>query len=187
MDAQQLLEDVTTRVREALAQAESRAKEIVAEAEEQAKRIRERAETEADERMAKVREALATLEGTFGGTAEVEPPPAPAPEPTPPVIPEPTPPPIPEPTPPVEPEPLPPEPEIEPPAPPQPNREPPQISTGANGGAARSGDGTAARIVATKMALDGESREAIAARLAEDYDLEQADSMLDDVLARAKR
>lgn len=199
MDAQQMLEDVTGRVREALAHAESRAKEIVseaekrarglvAEAEAEAKRIRERAEAEADERMGKVREALATLEGAFGGRAEVEPPPAPAPEPSPPVIPEPTPPSIPEPTPPVEPEPLPPEPEIEPPAPPQPDREPPRLSTEANGGAAtRSSDDTAARIVATKMALDGESRQAIAARLAEDYDLEHADSLLDDVLARAKR
>jgi outer membrane biosynthesis protein TonB len=192
MDAEKLVQDV----RDALAQAETRAKQIVADAEErartlvaeaqaEAKRIRESAEAEADERLAKVREALSGLEGTLGGGArgEVEPPPAPAPEPTPPTpTPEPTPPPIPEPSPPAEPEPLPPEPEIEPPAPPQPGREPPSMSE--NGA---KGDEIGARIVATKMALDGASREEIAAHLAEHYEVAEPEKLLDFAMERAKR
>lgn len=187
MDGEKLLEDVTSRVREALTQAETRAKEIVAEAEAEARRIRERAETEAEQRLGQVRQALAGLEGVVGTAkpeAEVEPGPVPVPEPTPPAIPEPTPPVEPEPTPPAEPEPLPPEPEIEPPAPPAPDREPPAM---VNGSGSRSDDKTAARIVATKMALDGKSREEIGSHLSAAYDLADPDKLLDDVLARAKR
>ena len=200
MDADRLVQDLTGRVREALSQAEAQAKQIIgdaeerarrliAEAEAEAKRIRERAEGDADERLAKVREVLASLEGALGGKAEVEPHPPPMPEPQPPPVPEPSPPTEPEPQPPAEPEPLPPEPEIVPPAPPQPERQPPAAAlSGTNGGASgRSTDKTAARIVATKMALDGASREEIAAHLSEHYELEHADALLDDVLARAKR
>ena len=112
------------------------------------------------------------------------------PEPTPDPVPEPTPPPIPEPTPPAEPEPMPPEPEIEPPAPAQPDREAPEAApaAAANGAAGeRSTDKTAARIVATKMAIDGSSREEIAGHLAEHYDVDGTETLLDDVMARAKR
>ena len=77
MDPEKLVEDLTGRVREALAQAEERAKQIVAEAEEraksliadaeaEAKSIRARAEVEADERLAKVRDALSSIEGALG-------------------------------------------------------------------------------------------------------------------------
>jgi outer membrane biosynthesis protein TonB len=199
MDAEKLLEDVTAGVREAFSQAEDRARRIVGEAEERArklvadaeadaKRIRERAEAEADQRLAKVREALSGLEGALGGGApagEVEPPPAPTPEPMPPAIPEPTPPTEPEPQPPAEPEPLPPSPEIVPPAPPQPDREPPAAAP-LNGGAEK-GDEIGARIVATKMALDGASRDEIAAHLAEHYEVGDSGKLLDFVMARAKR
>ena len=199
MDAEKLLDEVTAKVRDAIATAEARAKEIVAEAEERAKKLiadaeaeakrsRERAEGEADERLAKVREALSGLEGALGSKAEVPPGPDPSPPvPTPPPTPEPTPPAEPEPTPPVEPEPLPPEPEIEPPPPAQPDREPPQISTANGSSHDRSADKTAARIVATKMALDGASRDEIASHLSANYDVDGADKLLDDVMARAKR
>jgi outer membrane biosynthesis protein TonB len=194
MDIEKLAQDLSGQVREALTQAEARAKEIVGEAEERARkliadaeaeaqRIRERAESEADERLAKVREAL---EGVLDGrqaTAEVDPQPPVVPEPTPPPIPEPTPPAEPEPQPPAEPEPLPPSPEIEPPAPPQPDRQPPAAL---NGGSER-GDEIGARIVATKMALDGSSREEIASHLAENYEVADQDALLDFVMARAKR
>lgn len=202
MDAEKLLSDVTGRVREALDSAESRAREIVSEAEERAqrlvadaeadaKRIRERAEEEAQQRLTQVREALVGLEGAISGgdpkepKDEVNPQPATVPEPTPPVEPEPMPPAEPEPMPPDEPEPMPPEPEIEPPAPAQPDREAPEATNGYSG--ERSHDSTAARIVAMKMALDGSTREEIAAHLDEHYDIEASAALLDDVMARAKR
>ena len=194
MDAEKLLDDVTGRVREALSQAESRAREIVSEAEQRAralvadaeadaKRIRERAEAEADDRLAKVREALNGLEGVFAGSArgEVEPQPPPVPDPTPPPVPEPQPPAEPEPQPPAEPEPLPPEPEIVPPAPAQPDRESPAL----NGGAEK-GDEIGARIVATKMALDGKTRDEIASHLAANYEVTDPEKLLDFAMQRAQ-
>jgi outer membrane biosynthesis protein TonB len=196
MDAEKLVQDLSGRVRDALAEADERAKRIVGEAEERARtliaeaeadarRIRERAEAEADQRLAKVREALSGLEGALGGSstsAEVDPQPPRVPEPTPPVEPEPTPPREPEPMPPAEPEPMPPEPEIEPPAPARPDREAPAA---VNGGAR--GDEIGARIVATKMALDGSPRAEIAAHLAANYEVADPEALLDFVMSRAKR
>ena len=183
MDTDRLVDEVSARIREALAEAERKAREMIAEAEREAEEIRKRAERDAQQRLAQVRQALAGLEGALGGEpgAEVPAPPEPEPSPGPAPVPEPSPPPVPEPAPPDEPEPMPPEPEIEPPAPEQPDRPEPA----ANGG--RSNDTTAARIVATKMALDGASRDEIAARLRQEYDLEDLDGLLDDVLARASR
>ena len=199
MDAEKLVQDLSERVRDALTQADERAREIVGEAEErarklvadaeaEAKRIRDRAEVEADERLAKVREALSGLEGALGAgaaKAEVDPRPPQVPEPTPQPMPEPTPPAEPEPMPPVEPEPSPPDPEIEPPAPVQPDRDSPQMTNG--GSSERSHDSTAARIVAMKMALDGVSRDEILSHIGENYEIEGAETLLDDVMARAKR
>ena len=185
MDSEKLMQDLTERVRGALAEAEERAKTIIAEAEADAKRIRERAEAEADQQLARVREALSGLEGALdrgAGTAEVEPQPPVVPEPSPPPTPDPTPPAEPEPQPPVEPEPLPPSPEIEPPAPPQPDREPPAMSQ--NGA---KGDEIGARIVATKMALDGSSRDEIATHLAAHYEVADPEKLLDFAMERAQR
>jgi len=201
MDAEKLVEDLAGRVRDALSDAESRAREIVdaaeqraqklvTDAEAEAQRIRERAEVEADERLTKVREALSGLEGALGDSgarepaSEVDPRPPSIPEPTPQPMPEPTPPAEPEPMPPAEPEPMPPSPEIEPPPPPQPDRQPP--TTEAANGAGR-GSAVGARIVATKMALDGSTREEIAAHLATNYDVENPEALLDAVMARAAR
>jgi hypothetical protein len=198
MDAQKLVDDLTGRVRAALDDAEERAREIVANAEDKARelianaeadaaRIRERAEGEAHERLAQVREALANLEGSFGRSpsSEIDPGPAEVPEPMPPVEPEPSPPTEPEPQPPAEPEPMPPDPEIEPPAPAAPDRESPQLTNGFSN--ERSHDATAARIVAMKMALDGASRDEIEAHLGENYEIDNSDVLLDDVMTRAKR
>ena len=55
-----------------------------------------------------------------------------------------------------------------------------------DGNGERSGDKSAARLVAMKMALDGSSREEIEEHLAENYDVEHTEKLLDDVLARAK-
>ncbi|MDX6588231.1 MAG: hypothetical protein QOI31_2704 [Solirubrobacterales bacterium] len=198
MDAAKLVEDVAGRVRAALDEADAKAHEIVANAEEKARelvanaeaeaaKIREGAENEAHDRLAKVREALSNLEGSIGGSpsSEIDPGPAEVPEPMPPVEPEPSPPTEPEPQPPAEPEPMPPEPEIEPPAPAQPDRESPALTNGF--GSDRSHDSTAARIVAMKMALDGAARDEISAHLAENYEIESSDALLDDVMTRAKR
>ena len=141
-----------------------------------------------------------------------EPTPDPVPDPTPDPVPEPTPQPSPEPTPdPGPPAPdLPDEPDVEPPAP-EPDITPPAAEgetstedliaqlrggaepvngTEANGSAAApavsSSDQAAARLVAMNMALDGSSREDIAAKLREDFgEGVDHDAVLDDVLARA--
>src|SRR5688572_11805428 len=198
MDAAQLVEDLTGRVRAALDEAEEKAREIVATAEDRAKElianaeaeassIRERAEEETQDRLAQIRDALASIEGTLNRSpsSEIDPGPAEVPEPIPPVEPEPSPPTEPEPQPPAEPEPQPPEPEIEPPAPAEPDRGAPQLTNGFKSD--RSADATAARIVAMKMALDGSGRDEISSHLDENYDLENPDKLLDDVMSRAKR
>jgi len=78
-------------------------------------------------------------------------------------MPEPTPEPIPEPTPPPD--------EADPPSP-----EP------TNGGG--EGQEAAARLVAMKLALDGTSRDDAREKLAADYELDDVDTLLDDVYAR---
>jgi outer membrane biosynthesis protein TonB len=100
-----------------------------------------------------------------GPVPDPGPPPVPDPDPapTPPPVPEPTPPPIPEPTPPSEPEPAP----------------PPEISA--------SGDDGAAKLVAMKLAVDGRSREEIAAELDARFGATNRAEVLDEVLARAGR
>ncbi len=109
------------------------------------------------------------LRSSFETAAET-PEPGPAPDPSPPTpMPDPKPgPPMPEPapTPPEEPDPVP----------------PPQISANDSG----SGD-SGARLVAMKMAVDGGSREEIAAELEAKFPAADRDAVLEDVLARAGR
>jgi outer membrane biosynthesis protein TonB len=174
MDGEQIARDVAERVRELVAEAEDKAAAIVRDAEADAKRIRDGAEAEAAERLAEVRAGLEELQGKLGAAgvaeAEVTPGPVTVPEPSPPDIPEPTPDPVPDPVP--------------GPAPvPEPTPGPGPDDAG-NGD--RSQDKSAARLVAMKMALDGSSREEIDAHLAENYDIEHREKLLDDVLARAK-
>lgn len=184
MDAEKIVSDVAERVRELMADAEERAATIVREAEADAAKVRERAEAQANERLAEVRKALEDLQGKLGSdspAAEVTPGPVTVPEPEPPSTPEPTPDPVPEPIPGPEPVPEPmPEPVPEP-APPPDEADPPDAANGE-----RSADKAAARLVAMKMALDGASREEIDSHLAGNYDVENRDKLLDDVLARAK-
>jgi hypothetical protein len=136
----------------------------------------EAAEAEGKERLAEVRQALDELQGKLGGRgaaaeAEVDPGPVVVPEPEPPAVPEPEPEPAPEPEPPLIPE----------PTPPPDEGTPPQV--GANGG--KSDDVAGARLVAMNMALEGASREQIAAKLTEDYELDNRDKLVDEVLALA--
>jgi len=191
MDAEQIVQDVAEKVRELLAQAEERAAKIVREAEEEAARIRADAEADARKRLDEVRSAVEELQGRLGGgavsgtstgaSAEVDPGPATVPEPEPEPVPEPTPDPVPNPVP--TPEPVP-EPSPEPvpePAPPPDEATPPTAKE--SGG--KSTDAAGARLVAMNMALDGASRDEIAARLAADYELDDAEAIVDDVLALA--
>lgn len=176
MDGEQIVRDLADRARSLINEAEERAGEIVRNAENEARTIRENAERKAKERADAVREALAKLEADLPSpAAEVQPPPPAPPEPSPPPAPDPSPAPVPEPEPPREPEPLPPEPEVEPPA------------AAPKGNGERSGDATAARIVAAKMALDGASRDQIVAAIDTDFELDERDSMIDAVLAKTGR
>jgi|SRR5215211_772667 len=183
MDAEQIVHDVAERVRAVIADAEERAAAIVSDAEEEATGIRARAEQDARRRLDEVQEAISDLQGKLGSSpeAEVTPEPVTVPEPAPPDTPEPTPDPVPDPVP--GPTPVP-EPTPEPIPEPTPD-EPSEPAADGNGGAL-STDKAAARLVAMKMALDGASREEIDAHLAANYDVENREKLLDDVLARAK-
>lgn len=179
MEADQIASEVAERVRAVIAEAEERADAIVRDAEDEATRIRARAESDARKRLEEIRSAFDDLQGKLGGSApagEVTPGPVTVPEPEPPATPEPEPPPVPEPTPEPVPEPSPPPDEGDPPAP-----DAPAAGNGESGG-----DRAAARLVAMKMALDGAPREEIDAHIAQNYDVEHRDELLDDVLARAK-
>jgi outer membrane biosynthesis protein TonB len=183
MDPEQIAREVADGVRGVLAEAERRADEIVREAEDEATRIRARAESDARKRLEEVSSAFQDLKGKLAGeSAEVIPEPPPVPEPEPPATPEPEPPPIPEPTPDPVPEPVPTPPSVPEPTPPPDEADPPSVA--ANGAA--SPDKAAARLVAMKMALDGSSREAIDAHIVANYDVDNRQALLDDVLARAK-
>jgi hypothetical protein len=215
MDPEKIVHDVAERVREAVTSAEQRAAEIVRSAEEDAERIRESAREEARQRVAEAEDAIAQLVGQAeslrdrlaGGKAEVTPGPVTVPEPEPPLEPEPGPTPVPEPEPPLEPEPGPtPVPEPEPPAPAEPLPGEPaepvaagpsteeliaQLKAGVGSASpvstdSAAADKSAARLVAMKMALEGASREEIDRHLAENYDVDHREKLLDDVLARAK-
>ena len=186
MDAEQIVHDVAEKVRALIDDAEAKAAKIVTDAEADAKRIRAEAETESQKRLAEARSALDELQRKLGLGAEVEPGPVVVPEPSPPETPEPGPVPVPEPT----PEPAPePEPAIVPePTPPPDEATPPVAANGAAPDAAvKSDDAASARLVAMNMALDGVSREEIETHLAENYDLGDAGSLVDDVLALSSK
>lgn len=189
MDAEQIVHDVAEKVRTLIADAEQRAGQIVREAEVEAKEIRARAETESDQRLAAARSAFEELQSKLGLGSEVEPGPVTTPEPQPPSIPEPTPLP-PDPTPSPDPTPEPEPPLIPEPTPPPDEGTPPQIAA-VNGGpadaTAKSDDAAAARLVAMNMALNGASRDAIESQLAENYTLDDAGAIADDVLALATK
>jgi hypothetical protein len=182
MDAEQIASEVAERVRAVIAEAEERARAIVRDAEDEATRIRVRAESDARKRLDEVRSAFEDLQGKLGREpeGEVTPGPVTVPEPEPPATPEPEPAPTPEPAPEPVPEPMPPPDEGDPPAP-----ELPGAAAAAENGD-RSSDKAAARLVAMKMALDGAPREEIDAHIEQNYDVDNRDKLLDDVLARAK-
>jgi hypothetical protein len=199
MDPEKIVHDVAERVREAVTSAEQRAAEIVRSAEEDAERIRESAREEARQRVAEAEDAIAQLVGQAeslrdrlaGGKAEVTPGPVTVPEPEPPLEPEPGPTPVPEPEPPAPAEPLPGEPAEPVAAGPSTEELIAQLKAGVGSASpvstdSAAADKSAARLVAMKMALEGASREEIDRHLAENYDVDHREKLLDDVLARAK-
>ena len=172
MDAEELIRQASQSVRTALEAAQRRADEIVREAEAEAQRIRAKADTEARERLDEVRRALEQLEA--GLVAK----PAPRtsnPEPESQAAPV---------------EPIPQgkvsteelierlkaggqstnaEPEA---APAVPNQAP-------------TDDAGGARLVAMKLALDGTARDEARKQLAAEYEVDDLDSLLDEVYAKA--
>jgi hypothetical protein len=196
MDGEQIVHEVADKVRELIADAESKAAQIVSDAEAEARRIRSQADGESQRRLAEARTAFEELQKKLGIGAEVPGGPVPVPEPAPPSVPEPAPTP-PDPSPSPEPVPEPEPPLIPEPTPPPDEGTPPQIAadpvpvTAVNGAPpdaeAKSGDAASARLVAMNMALDGSGRETIEAHLAENYDLADTGSIVDDVLALAAK
>jgi hypothetical protein len=157
MSVEDLAQQAADSVRRVVAEAQAEAAKIVAAAEKEAEGIRARAEAEARDQVEGARKALEDLTARFGSGGAS----APASEPTP-------------------------APEPEAPASkpaPAPKPEAPATKEPA---AKETGDDTqAARLVAMKMALDGASRDDIAAELESSYSLTDRDALLDDVLAKA--
>jgi cell division septum initiation protein DivIVA len=158
MDAEQLIKQTSEAVRSALEAAQRRANEIVREAEAEAQRIRGQAEAEARERLDQVRQALERLEAGLGAGSAPRQPSAEATQQAAEAMPQPQ-----------EPESDEREPE---PAAPTPHLAPRD-------------DAGAARLVAMKLALDGASRDEARKQLAADYEVEDLDSLLDEVYAKA--
>ena len=158
MDFEQLIKETSETVRSALESAQRRADEIVREAEAEAQRIRGEAEAEARERLDQVRQALERLEAGLGAGSAPQESRAEPKRQAPPPAPEPS------------------EPESN-------AREPEPEAASSN--EAPSDDAGAARLVAMKLALDGTSRDEARKQLAADYDVDDLDSLLDDVYAKA--
>jgi DivIVA domain-containing protein len=178
-----IVEAAEATAREIEATARREADELLSGAREQARDQIERAQRSVAKLVGQaddLRERIGAMADEVAGPRDAAetPQPEPVPEPQPEPVPEPAPPTpevdpspvvVPEPEPAREPEPQPmPEPQPDPPAP-----------------AAANGDEGAARLVAMKMALDGSSRDEIARHLAANYELADADGLLDAVFERA--
>jgi len=190
MDAEELIRQTSESVRSALEAAQRRADEIVREAEDEAQRIRATAEAEARERLDEVRRALEQLEAGLGArsaprnSSTKSKPQAVKPEPEPSQTESES----------REPEPAPAEP------PPgkvsteelierlkaggqSTNAESEPAATVPN--EAPSDDAGGARLVAMKLALDGTARDEARKQLAAEYQVDDLDSLLDEVYAKA--
>ncbi len=186
--AEHIVAEAQRSAHESVAEAETRARELVAEAEREAKRIRAETEKAARERVERARAALDELgqalkPTTKAATSESE---EPAPEEAPAeATPEPV---EPEPDPDDEPEPA--APKSEPSGSPSTDELVAQLRggeaepTAGPEGVGEKGDPGAARLVAMNMALEGASREEVDKRLAEEFELDDRESLLDAVFAR---
>ena len=155
VDLERLIEQTSENVRSALEAAQRRADEIVRDAEAEAQRIRAEAEAEARLRLDRVRNALEQLEAGLGERQQRQPEPAATPSPAP------------------------------TPATAEPQPEASDPETAAAPAESDGGDAGAARLVAMKLALDGTPREEARRQLEADYDVDDLDSLLDRVYAKA--
>lgn len=181
MDFEKLAEEISGRVRDAVAEAEEQARKIVAEAESEAAKIRARAENDARSQLADVRSALDRLESSITGEqaavvaeakAEID---ADVSEPD------------------VEPAPEPDQPDEDAEGDDADADDPDQDLDADEGDLPEAevtgeGDGldeAGARLVAMEMALDGEDVEAISTRLTEEFGLVNANELASEVHTRA--
>jgi cell division septum initiation protein DivIVA len=155
MDAEQLIKQTSESVRAALEAAQRRADEIVSEAEAEAQRIRAAAESEARERLDEVRRALEQLEAGLGARS------APRKSST-------------------RPKPQAAQPEPSQAEPPRESEPAPEARDEGSGD-----DAAGARLVAMKLALDGTARDDARKQLAGEYEVDDLDSLLDEVYAKA--
>ena len=171
--ADELADKAADSVRQVIAEAERRAAEIIQEAEAradglrrgaeaEATQIRQRAEADARGQIEAAKRALDELGGTLVAAVSEAIPKGETPEPEPETEPEP------------EPEP---QPEPETPGAPEAPVTPP----------AGNGDDAASRLVAMKMAVEGNDRAAIEAQLNEKFGVSDRSALLDDVLSRVAR
>lgn len=169
-DAGSIADQLAAEVRKLLQRADEQAKQVMDKAEAEVARIRAEAEKEGHRRIADARSALDDIEGRLGT--------GPAPDAGTPSVPDP----VPESEPEVEEEPQ----AVEDDAvsDPVPESGPAPAPAPAS---ARSGDESAARLVAMKMALDGSSRDEVRGKLEADYSVADMDGLLDDVFAKAGR
>jgi hypothetical protein len=165
-DSSSITDQLTGRVREVLQGAEEQAKKVMEDAEAEVKRIRQAAAEQGHKLIEDARHALDDLEGRLDPTSPPEPPKPPPAAPEPPA-----------------PKPPAPEPVGAEPAPPEPG--PKKEAPVPNAAAPPSGDESAARLVAMKMALDGTPRDEVRAKLAADYSVEDLDGLLEVVFAKA--
>jgi len=188
MDAEELIRQTSESVRSALEAAQRRADEIVREAEAEAQRIRATAEAEARERLDQVRRALEQLEAGLGArsaprTSSTKPKPQAAKSEPPQTGPQPR-----------ESEPAPAEP---PPGKVSTEELIERLKAGGQSTNAESepaaavpneaprDDAGGARLVAMKLALDGTARDEARKQLAAEYEVDDLDSLLDEVYAKA--
>jgi hypothetical protein len=167
-DADQLAAQAAEAVKQVIAEAESRAAEIIRDAEAKAASIREQAEAEAVQvreraegdaraQIEAAKRALDELGGTLAAAASAAIPNA-------------------------ESEPSETETDKERPSGPHPDPEPEQATA-----PTENGDDAAERLVAMKLAVDGQDRAAIEAELVDKFGPRDRSALLDDVLARVAR
>jgi hypothetical protein len=170
-DADQLAAQAAEAVSNVIAEAEARAAEIIRDAEAEAAGIREQAEAEAVQvreraegdaraQIEAAKRALDELGGTLAAAASAAIPKA---------------------------EPEPPETETEPAAAPEAPVSPPADEPEQATAPTENGDDAAERLVAMKLAVDGQDRAAIEAELAEKFGPRDRSKLLDEVLARVAR
>jgi cell division septum initiation protein DivIVA len=148
------------RAAEILREAEAKAASIREQAEAEAKQIRERGEADARAQIEAAKRALDELGGTLVAAASEAIPKSETPEPDPETEPEPE-----------------PDPEHESPGAPEAPVSPP----------ASNGDDAAVRLVAMKLAVDGQDRAAIEAQLNERFGPGDRSQLLQEVISRAAR